>query len=57
MAVYFTGSYGWQQPNGSFDGLVGDLERHVIDMGATGLFLRHDRLKHVMVTTELFALR
>lgn len=47
-------SFGWHQPNGSFDGLMGRLQRQEIDFGEVGLFMRSDRLEICDFVAETF---
>lgn len=48
--------YGWET-NGSFDGLMGLLQREEIDFGATGFFMRKDRMKVSDFSAETFYVR
>lgn len=43
--------------NGSFDGLMGLLQRDEVDFAATGLIIRHSRFIAVQFTAETFELK
>lgn len=36
-------SWGYMTANGTFDGIVGNLDQHLIDYGSSPLFVRTDR--------------
>ncbi|XP_075217905.1 glutamate receptor ionotropic, kainate glr-3-like [Lycorma delicatula] len=57
LDIQIMGDYGWKNNNGSFSGLMGLLQRGEIDLAATGIFLRHDRLDIIDFTAENFALK
>lgn len=40
-------SWGYQLPNGSFDGMVGAAERKIIDIGSSPALFRFDRLQKI----------
>ncbi|XP_063975807.1 uncharacterized protein LOC135161814 [Diachasmimorpha longicaudata] len=40
----FTPTWGYQSPNGSWDGMIGGLLRDEIDLGGTGIFITEPRL-------------
>ncbi|GBP57228.1 hypothetical protein EVAR_82940_1 [Eumeta japonica] len=46
-----TNSWGYLR-NGSFDGLVGELQRGRADLGGSPLFMRADRARHVDYTAQ-----
>ncbi|XP_073983847.1 ionotropic receptor 75d isoform X2 [Rhodnius prolixus] len=54
--ITITDLYGWET-NGSFDGLMGLLQREEIDFGATGFFMRKDRMKVSDFSAETFYVR
>ncbi|RZC33887.1 glutamate receptor 2-like, partial [Asbolus verrucosus] len=45
MDITTTKSWGYPTPNGSFDGMVGALQRKAIDFGCSPMFVRADRTK------------
>ncbi|XP_068082176.1 ionotropic receptor 75a [Anabrus simplex] len=49
-------TYGWQV-NGTFDGLMGLLQRKEVEIAASALFMRHDRMKVLDFAAEAFYLR
>ncbi|KAK9504379.1 hypothetical protein O3M35_010722 [Rhynocoris fuscipes] len=57
MNVSFIDFYGWESPNGSFDGLMGLLQREEIDLAATGFFMRKDRMAISEYTAETVFVR
>ncbi|CAH1364653.1 unnamed protein product [Tenebrio molitor] len=40
-------SWGYPYPNGSFDGMVGAMERKLIEFGSSPIFVREDRAKKI----------
>lgn len=50
-------NFGWHQPNGSFDGLIGRLQRHESDFGEVGIFMRGDRLQVCDFIADTFHVR
>nr|APZ81415.1 ionotropic receptor 75d [Adelphocoris lineolatus] len=46
--------HGWKFPNGSFEGMIGVMEREEVDFGASGVIMREDRRKHVDYTVDYF---
>lgn len=48
--------YGWQT-NMTFSGLIGLLQREEIDMGATGVFMRPDRIVTIDFTGDTFEIK
>uniref|UniRef100_A0A1I8NZ03 Uncharacterized protein n=1 Tax=Stomoxys calcitrans TaxID=35570 RepID=A0A1I8NZ03_STOCA len=52
--TYQMDNFGWRQPNGSFDGLMGSLQRYELDFGQVGIFMRLDRLALCDVMAETF---
>ncbi|XP_075974129.1 ionotropic receptor 75a-like [Anticarsia gemmatalis] len=48
--------YGVVHPNGSFNGLVGLLQRQEIEVGLASIFMRHDRMREVHYFSETLAL-
>ncbi|KAJ8943039.1 hypothetical protein NQ318_022583 [Aromia moschata] len=45
--ISITNSWGYKRSDNTFDGMVGDLERRVIDYGSSSLFARTDRAQVV----------
>ncbi|XP_049799249.1 ionotropic receptor 75a-like [Schistocerca nitens] len=56
MEVYYTDSYGWQT-NGTFDGVIGMMQREEIQIAASSLFMRRDRMPYVDFAAEAFYLK
>ncbi|KAL1140442.1 hypothetical protein AAG570_000374 [Ranatra chinensis] len=54
--MYFVNDYGWSF-NGNYSGLMGLFQRGKIDLTATGIFTRPDRLPLVDYTVETFQIR
>ncbi|XP_004530615.1 uncharacterized protein LOC101453881 [Ceratitis capitata] len=50
-------NYGWHQPNGSFDGLMGRFQRYELDFGQMAIFMRLDRIALVDFVAETFRIR
>nr|WJJ63355.1 ionotropic receptor 64a [Pachyrhinus yasumatsui] len=50
-------SWGYLQPDGNFDGLVGELERHKIDFGMSPIFVKRDRAKVITYGRKTWNLR
>jgi len=46
--------YGWNYGNGSYSGLIGELQRGEIDFTAAGALMRHDRMDIGDVTVGTF---
>ncbi|XP_030764049.1 ionotropic receptor 75a-like [Sitophilus oryzae] len=55
--VKMSKSWGYIQPNGYFDGLVGALSRKEIDVGLSPVFVKIDRLPHVTYGRKTWNLR
>nr|CAD7423048.1 unnamed protein product [Timema monikensis] len=53
LIVVYSNSYGWQT-NGSFDGLMGLLQRFEVDITASGIFMRLDRMEVSHFVAETF---
>nr|XP_015837359.1 PREDICTED: glutamate receptor ionotropic, delta-2-like isoform X3 [Tribolium castaneum] len=45
MIVELGSSWGYPFPNGSFDGMVGAMEKKLIDFGSSPIFVREDRAR------------
>lgn len=52
-----TDNYGWHQPNGSFDGLMGRFQRYELDFGQMAIFMRLDRIALCDFVAETFHIR
>lgn len=52
-----TDNYGWHQPNGSFDGLMGRFQRYELDFGQMAIFMRLDRIALCDFVAETFRIR
>ncbi|XP_061393170.1 uncharacterized protein LOC133328643 [Musca vetustissima] len=50
-------NYGWHQPNGSFDGFMGRLQRYELDFGQMAIFMRLDRIALCDFVAETFRIR
>nr|UZH23437.1 ionotropic receptor 75d [Anastrepha ludens] len=50
-------NYGWHQPNGSFDGLMGRFQRYELDFAQMAIFMRLDRIALVDFVAETFRIR
>lgn len=50
-------NYGWSDGDGVFDGLMGLFQRHKIEIGAMGIFMRDDRLPVIDFAGETFGIR
>lgn len=50
-------SWGYTNADGTFDGMVGALERKVIDFGSSPLFLREDRARVIDYGRNTWILR
>ncbi|XP_067647955.1 ionotropic receptor 75a [Eurosta solidaginis] len=50
-------NYGWHQPNGSFDGLMGRFQRYELDFAQNAIFMRLDRIALVDFVAETFRIR
>ncbi|XP_036216328.2 ionotropic receptor 75a isoform X1 [Bactrocera oleae] len=50
-------NYGWHQPNGSFDGLMGRFQRYELDFGQMAIFMRLDRIAIVDFVAETYRIR
>ncbi|XP_075162678.1 ionotropic receptor 75d [Haematobia irritans] len=50
-------NYGWRQPNGSFDGLMGMFQRNELDFGQMAIFMRLDRIDLCDFVAETFRIR
>ncbi|BES95659.1 Ligand-gated ion channel [Nesidiocoris tenuis] len=46
--------HGWKFPNGSFEGMIGVMEREEVDFGASGVIMREDRRQFVDYTVDYF---
>lgn len=58
LELWAVNDYGWDvSENGSFDGLMGQLQRRDIDFAATGFFMRSDRMRVVDFTSETYHIR
>ncbi|KAH8419544.1 hypothetical protein KR222_005057, partial [Zaprionus bogoriensis] len=55
--TYQTVNYGWRQPNGSFDGLMGRFQRYEIDFAQLAIFMRLDRIALVDFVAETYRVR
>ncbi|XP_054261628.1 glutamate receptor ionotropic, kainate glr-3-like [Macrosteles quadrilineatus] len=56
LELWAVDDYGWET-NGSFTGLMGQLQRRDIDFAATGFFMRADRIRVVDFTAETYHIR
>ncbi|KAG8267878.1 hypothetical protein J6590_040661 [Homalodisca vitripennis] len=56
LELWVVDDYGWEV-NGSFTGLMGQLQRREIDFAATGFFMRSDRTRVVEFTAETYHIR
>nr|CAD7453655.1 unnamed protein product [Timema tahoe] len=56
LIVVYSNSYGWQT-NGSFDGLMGLLQRFEVDITASGIFMRLDRMEVSHFVAETFPVK
>ncbi|XP_037817982.1 uncharacterized protein LOC119607912 [Lucilia sericata] len=52
-----TDNYGWHQPNGSFDGLMGQFQRYEMDFAQLAIFMRLDRMALCDFVAETFRVR
>ncbi|XP_073837480.1 ionotropic receptor 75d [Musca autumnalis] len=50
-------NYGWHQPNGSFDGFMGRMQRYELDFGQMAIFMRLDRIALCDFVAETFRIR
>ncbi|KAL9905878.1 ionotropic receptor 75d [Glossina fuscipes fuscipes] len=50
-------NYGWHQPNGSFDGLMGRFQRYELDFGQLAIFMRLDRIALCDFIAETYRIR
>ncbi|XP_026833734.1 uncharacterized protein LOC6544991 isoform X2 [Drosophila erecta] len=55
--TYQTVNYGWRQPNGSFDGLMGRFQRYELDLAQLAIFMRLDRIALVDFVAETYRVR
>ncbi|KAH8373467.1 hypothetical protein KR009_010125 [Drosophila setifemur] len=55
--TYQTVNYGWRQPNGSFDGLMGRFQRYELDFAQLAIFMRLDRIALVDFVAETYRVR
>ncbi|XP_023033206.2 uncharacterized protein LOC6645456 [Drosophila willistoni] len=55
--TYQTVNYGWRQPNGSFDGLMGRFQRYELDFAQLAIFMRLDRIAICDFVAETFRVR
>jgi len=51
-----TDDHGWSNGNGSFSGLIGNLQREESDFGAAGSLMRLDRMTAVDFTVGTVSL-
>ena len=56
LEIIIVNDYGWEK-NGSFDGLMGQLQRREVIMAATGFFMREERFRVVEFTAETYTIR
>ncbi|CAD7080430.1 unnamed protein product [Hermetia illucens] len=50
-------NFGWRRPNGSFDGMVGKLQRNEVDFGNVAIFMRLDRIPIVDFAADTIRVR
>ncbi|XP_030387287.1 uncharacterized protein LOC115633915, partial [Scaptodrosophila lebanonensis] len=55
--TYQTVNYGWRQPNGSFDGLMGRFQRYEVDFAQLAIFMRLDRIALCDFVAETYRVR
>ncbi|EDW18903.1 uncharacterized protein Dmoj_GI11826 [Drosophila mojavensis] len=55
--TYQTVNYGWRQPNGSFDGLMGRFQRYELDFAQLAIFMRLDRIAQCDFVAETYRVR
>ncbi|XP_034483206.1 glutamate receptor U1 [Drosophila innubila] len=55
--TYQTVNYGWRQPNGSFDGLMGRFQRYELDFAQLAIFMRLDRVALCDFVAETYRVR
>ncbi|EDW04792.1 GH23804 [Drosophila grimshawi] len=55
--TYQTVNYGWRQPNGSFDGLMGRFQRYELDFAQLAIFMRLDRFALVSFVADTYHVR
>ncbi|XP_033149434.1 uncharacterized protein LOC108598071 [Drosophila busckii] len=55
--TFQTVNYGWRQPNGSFDGLMGRFQRYELDIAQLAIFMRLDRIALVSFVAETYRVR
>lgn len=57
MLIYKRDNYGWDNGQGVFDGMMGEMQRYEHDMLATAMFMRADRFPIVDSAGETFHMR
>lgn len=57
IALSINDDYGWSFGNGTFGGLMGTLQRNDIDLSASGVLIRADRMAVVDYTISTMPFR
>lgn len=57
LNLTFANDYGWSYDNGSYSGMMGQLEREEIDFTAAGPLMRDDRMQVGDLTVGTFRAR
>jgi len=57
MNLTVSSDYGWVLKNGTYSGVIGELQKKEIDFTASGALMRHDRMDVCDPTVGTFMVR